>query len=269
MRSLSATVGLSAFALATIAGATSASAAPQSDSAAADEVVTLTNAERAKAGCQPLKAENRLTQAAQGHSEDMAKNNFFDHNSSKGSPGDRIAATGYKARTWAENIAMGYRDAKDVVNGWMNSPGHRANILNCGLREIGVGVAKGRQGLYWTQAFATPSGKGTDQPKPEKPTKPEKPSKPEKPTQPEKPSKPSKPEQPGKPQQPTNPWEDWFQNWFGKPGGGNPWNPWADWFGGGKEVSWDPWSNGFQTGGNDLGQLAGQGGDWSNGPRWW
>ncbi|MGY2063152.1 CAP domain-containing protein, partial [Nocardia gipuzkoensis] len=86
-RSVSATLGLSAFAIATIAGAGSAVAAPQSNTSSADEVISLTNAERAKAGCSALKAESHLTQAAQAHSEDMAKTGNFDHNSAKGSPG--------------------------------------------------------------------------------------------------------------------------------------------------------------------------------------
>ncbi|WP_405166765.1 CAP domain-containing protein [Nocardia sp. NBC_01499] len=138
-------------------------AAPQAQSVASD-VVRLTNAERAKAGCPALRAESRLNRAAQAHTEDMAARGVLDHNSSKGSPGDRIKAAGYRASAWAENIASGQSSASDVVGAWMRSAGHRANILNCGLRDIGVGFAKGRNGTpYWTQDFGTSSGQGSNQ----------------------------------------------------------------------------------------------------------
>ncbi|WP_084654104.1 CAP domain-containing protein [Nocardia altamirensis] len=137
-------------------------AAPQ-DRSAAGSVVSLTNAERAKAGCPALKAETRLTQAAQAHAEDMAARGRLDHNSSKGSPGDRIKAAGYQANTWAENIASGQSTPAAVVSAWMRSPGHRANILNCSLRDIGVGFAKSSKGTpYWTQDFGTSRGQGTN-----------------------------------------------------------------------------------------------------------
>ncbi|MEU7143382.1 CAP domain-containing protein [Nocardia sp. NPDC046473] len=138
-------------------------AAPQAQPVAAT-VVSLTNAERAKAGCPALAEESRLDQAAQAHTADMAARGVLDHNSSKGSPGDRIKAAGYRARAWAENIASGQSTAAEVVGGWMRSPGHRANILNCSLRDIGVGFAKDRNGTpYWTQDFGTSSGQGSNQ----------------------------------------------------------------------------------------------------------
>ncbi len=86
MLSLSTAVGASAIAVAALAGAPAAQAAPSAESPA-DAVISLTNDERAKAGCPALRAESHLTQAAQGHSEDMAAGNFMDHNSSKGDPG--------------------------------------------------------------------------------------------------------------------------------------------------------------------------------------
>jgi uncharacterized protein YkwD len=123
-------------------------------------VVTLTNAERAKAGCGPLTVDATLTAVAQAHSQDMATHNYFDHNSQDGrSPFDRMTAAGYRYSTAAENIAAGQRTAQDVMTGWMNSPGHRANILNCALKEIGVGYAtasSSQYGVYWTQDFGTP-----------------------------------------------------------------------------------------------------------------
>ncbi|MFI6743031.1 CAP domain-containing protein [Nonomuraea sp. NPDC050451] len=120
------------------------------------EVVRLTNAERAKGGCDPLKHDARLRRAAFGHSADMAKNDYFDHDSQDGRDMvDRIRATGFSGSTLAENIAMGQRSAAEVVRGWMNSDGHRRNIMNCSYTLIGVGAAKDAQGqIYWTQDFA-------------------------------------------------------------------------------------------------------------------
>ncbi|MET8993073.1 CAP domain-containing protein [Nonomuraea wenchangensis] len=136
--------------------------APTKASAAAvgtaveNEVVRLTNAERAKGGCGPLTHDPRLRRAAFGHSADMAKNDYFEHDSQDGRDmGDRIRATGFTGSAWAENIAMGQRTAAEVVKGWMNSDGHRRNIMNCAYTHIGVGAAKDGQGrLYWTQDFA-------------------------------------------------------------------------------------------------------------------
>ena len=135
-------------------------AAPAPSGGVTTQVVTLTNAERAKAGCGPLAVNATLTAVAQAHSRDMATNNYFDHNSQDGrTPFDRMTAAGYRYSTAAENIAAGQRNPQDVMTAWMNSPGHRANILNCALREIGVGYATGsssQYGVYWTQDFGTP-----------------------------------------------------------------------------------------------------------------
>lgn len=118
-------------------------------SGAAARVVELTNAERTQAGCSALTVDPRITAAAQAHSEDMAARGYFAHDSQDGRDfADRITAAGYDA-PGAENIAMGQQDAADVVQDWMESPGHRANILNCSLTTIGVGLADG----YWTQNF--------------------------------------------------------------------------------------------------------------------
>ncbi|MFC9977759.1 CAP domain-containing protein [Spirillospora sp. NPDC127200] len=116
-------------------------------------VVTLTNKERAKAGCGALRTDSRLTTAARRHSADMAKHNYLDHTSRNGdSPWKRMEDAGYTGGG-AENIARGYPTAEAVVAGWMKSPGHRANILNCKLRAIGVGMAAGSGGPWWTQNF--------------------------------------------------------------------------------------------------------------------
>jgi uncharacterized protein YkwD len=123
-------------------------------SALEHRVVVLTNAERAKHGCGALRGDSRLANAARAHSTDMAVHKYFDHNSQDGTtPWTRIKRAGY-AQPGAENIAMGYPTAAAVMQGWMNSPGHRANILNCKLRALGVGVHSGGSGgPWWTQDF--------------------------------------------------------------------------------------------------------------------
>jgi uncharacterized protein YkwD len=138
----------------------STAAAPTSSSDVTTAVVTLTNAERAKAGCRSLTVNATLTAVAQAHSQDMATNDYFDHDSQDGqTPFDRMTAAGYRYSTAAENIAAGQRTPQDVMAAWMNSAGHRANILNCALTEIGVGYAassSSEYGVYWTQDFGTP-----------------------------------------------------------------------------------------------------------------
>ncbi|MFJ3623183.1 CAP domain-containing protein [Streptomyces iakyrus] len=118
-------------------------------------VVDLTNRERARAGLPALAADPLLTAAAQAHSADMVARAFYAHTAPDGSrPWDRAAAAGSTRRTIGENIACGQRSPADVVEGWMNSPGHRANILKPGFTHIGIGFAGGgRAGTYWTQLF--------------------------------------------------------------------------------------------------------------------
>jgi uncharacterized protein YkwD len=98
-------------------------------------------------------------QFPQAHSQDMATNNYFEHTSLDGrSPFQRMTDAGYRYSTAAENIGAGYSTPAAVVEGWMNSSGHRANILNCSLRQIGVGCAtstSSKYRTYWTQAFGT------------------------------------------------------------------------------------------------------------------
>jgi uncharacterized protein YkwD len=123
------------------------------------QVVSLTNANRRAHGCPNLVVDQRLMKAAQQHSADMAAHNYFAHNSQSGkNPGSRITAAGYRWTRWAENIAAGYPTGAKVVDGWMHSSGHRANILNCKLRNIGVGFVsspKSKYPTYWTQDFGT------------------------------------------------------------------------------------------------------------------
>jgi len=122
------------------------------------EVVDRTNAERTRRGLRPLTVDTRLAAAAQAHSADMVQRGFFAHESPDGRQvWDRAVAAGYAYRKVAENIAAGQRSAEEVVRGWMESPGHRANILDGDLTQIGVGRADGGSyGVYWTQVFGTP-----------------------------------------------------------------------------------------------------------------
>jgi len=123
-------------------------------------VLTLVNQERAKVNnCKPLTMDSRLTAAARGHSADMAAKNYFDHTSKDGTPfATRIKNAGYQWSTAGENIAKGQKDAASVMTSWMNSPGHRANILNCAYKNIGIGLAyDARHTPYWTQDFAAPA----------------------------------------------------------------------------------------------------------------
>ena len=95
------------------------------------EVVDRTNAERARHGLRALTVDQRLAAAAQAHSADMVRRGFFAHESPDGRQvWDRAVAAGYAYRKVAENIAAGQRTAEEVVRGWMDSPGHRANILD-------------------------------------------------------------------------------------------------------------------------------------------
>ncbi|WP_225827490.1 sigma-70 family RNA polymerase sigma factor [Streptomyces naphthomycinicus] len=118
------------------------------------QVVDLVNKERAAAGCGPVTEDPQLERAAQGLSDDMAARGFFDHTDPDGNgPGERITAAGYRWSTYGENIARGQQTPQAVMDSWMNSPGHRANILNCSFKNIGVGVHNGSGGPWWTQDF--------------------------------------------------------------------------------------------------------------------
>lgn len=123
-----------------------------------NEVVRLTNVERSGHGLGSLAFDARLARAARAHSHDMARRGFFAHENPEGRQvWDRAVAAGYAYRKVAENIAAGQRTAAEVVAGWMASPGHRANILDGALTQIGVGRADGGPyGVYWTQVFGAP-----------------------------------------------------------------------------------------------------------------
>ncbi|WP_019155291.1 SafA/ExsA family spore coat assembly protein [Robertmurraya massiliosenegalensis] len=120
-----------------------------------NQVIQLTNQERAKYGLKPLKANWELSRVARYKSADMRDRNYFSHTSpTYGSPFDMIKKFGLSYRSAGENIAAGQTSPEQVVQAWMNSEGHRANILNSGYTEIGVGYAEGgSQRHYWTQMF--------------------------------------------------------------------------------------------------------------------
>ncbi|MEU4397340.1 CAP domain-containing protein [Micromonospora orduensis] len=125
-------------------------------SSQAREVVNLVNAERAKAGCKALSIDDKLMTAAQKHSQDQADHQNMSHTGSDGSnAGVRLDRVGYAWRTYGENVAWNQKTPASVMDAWMNSSGHRANILNCAFTEIGVGIASSN-GPYWTQVFAAP-----------------------------------------------------------------------------------------------------------------
>ena len=122
----------------------------------ASTVIDLTNEARAAAGLAPLTEDARLTAAAAAHSADQARTRVMSHTGTNGSsPGARMTAAGYEWRTWGENVAAGQTTAVIVVDAWMNSPGHRANILNPAFVSIGVGSVASVDGiLFWTMDLA-------------------------------------------------------------------------------------------------------------------
>lgn len=116
------------------------------------EVIRLVNEQRANYGLQPLTENWELSRVARYKSQDMVDNRYFSHTSpTYGSPFQMIKAFGLSFRTAGENIAYGQRTPQAVVNAWMNSSGHRANILNSSFTQIGVGYVA--DGNYWTQMF--------------------------------------------------------------------------------------------------------------------
>lgn len=127
-------------------------------------VLNLVNQYRADNGIDTLRIDEQLTDAAEYHSRSMANDDFFSHQGIDGSsPFDRISDEGYAYRATGENIAAGFTTPESVVNAWMGSSGHRANILNPNFTEIGIGhhylandTGQVNYNHYWTTTFATP-----------------------------------------------------------------------------------------------------------------
>lgn len=117
----------------------------------AAQLLTLHNNYRANMGLQSLILNDKLASAAQKHTQWMYLNNTLDHNENGKNPGQRMQAEGYDWFTYGENIAMGYADPQAVFNGWITSPGHRANIENSRFRDVGFG----NMGKYWTADFGS------------------------------------------------------------------------------------------------------------------
>ncbi len=128
-----------------------------------NRAIARTNSYRQQHGCAPLAENTQLDQAALGHSQDMAIHSYFAHNSPSGqTPWDRIHAAGYRFRSAAENIAAGYTTPEEVIDAFYNeqppNDGHRLNLLNCGLHDVGIGyyfLATSPYRTYWTQDFGT------------------------------------------------------------------------------------------------------------------
>ncbi|MBR4152071.1 MAG: LysM peptidoglycan-binding domain-containing protein [Selenomonadaceae bacterium] len=121
----------------------------------AEAVLALVNQEREKAGLKPLKMSEELRSIANLKARDMAENNYFSHTSpTYGTPFQMLQDFGVHYRAAGENIAAGQRTPEEVMNAWINSSGHRANILNANFDTLGVGVySGGSYGIYWTQLF--------------------------------------------------------------------------------------------------------------------
>ncbi|MBM7648704.1 putative YkwD family protein [Bacillus ectoiniformans] len=138
-----------------VAGAKTTAPSAKAHSELEQEILLLVNKERAKKGAQPLKFADDVDKVAQLKSEDMVKKKYFDHFSpTYGSPFEMMEKYGVSYTMAGENIAAGYTTASAVMEGWMNSPGHRANIMNPEYKEIGIGIAKGGSyGTYYTQMF--------------------------------------------------------------------------------------------------------------------
>jgi uncharacterized protein YkwD len=121
-------------------------------------VLDLVNSQRRAAGLRPLQPDNRLSAAAQTLANDLSETGRFSHQDSRGrTVGTRISEQGYNWRTAAENLAKGQRTPEEVVDGWLNSPGHRHNIMEPSVTNLGFGLSRSSDGqLVWVQVFGQP-----------------------------------------------------------------------------------------------------------------
>ena len=159
---------LAAALLSTAVPAADAFVSRESNSIVRARVVDLVNAARSQGrkcgrerypAAPPLSVSRDLNDAAGDHARDMARKKYFEHRGRDGSqPKDRVLRAGYESRLTGENIALGPESAEEVVAGWLDSPGHCANIMDARFQDIGVGVAtgRGRGQIYWVQNFGTP-----------------------------------------------------------------------------------------------------------------
>lgn len=130
----------------------------QAEMTQAEAVLKLVNQERQKAGVQPLTLSDKLTNIAYTKAKDMADKNYFSHQSpTYGSPFDMLKQFGVSYSYAGENIAAGQKTAEEVMDSWMNSSGHKANILNKNYTQLGVGFYRGGEyGTKWVQLFIKP-----------------------------------------------------------------------------------------------------------------
>lgn len=123
----------------------------------AQEILRLVNEQRAQKGLAALTLSEKLCELATLKAEDMVANGYFDHTSpTYGTPFDMMRQFGVSYSSAGENIAAGQRTPEEVMNAWMSSSGHRANILSADYTELGVGIAAGSNGIYWVQLFRKP-----------------------------------------------------------------------------------------------------------------
>jgi uncharacterized protein YkwD len=122
------------------------------------QVLALVNENRRRGGCDALTLDRRLIVAANRHAADMARRGYFAHESPSGDrAGERVQDAGYRWSRYGENIARGQDDPAEVMDGWMHSPEHRENIMDCDLHQMGIGLAFASDRTpYWVQDFATP-----------------------------------------------------------------------------------------------------------------
>ncbi len=142
----------------------------------ADEVVKLVNDYRGRQGLARVSSSPTLTKAAVWKSGHMARYNYFSHEDAapaSRSTGERLLACGYKGGSWAENIAFGYTSAREVMQGWVASPGHKKNLDNPTYKAIGVGAVKapGSGPIYWSQAFGVQGAESKAGPRRDKPVR--------------------------------------------------------------------------------------------------
>jgi uncharacterized protein YkwD len=142
-----------------LAGALLAGPASNATATPAQQVIALVNQQRAAHGCGAVTLDPALGRAAQDHSTDMALHDYVGHTGSDGSdPGARLAAAGFRATAWGEDVAAGQPTATAVMQAWVTSAEHRANILNCGLTSAGVGYGVNNGTPYhtfWTLDLAS------------------------------------------------------------------------------------------------------------------
>ncbi|HEY0748608.1 MAG TPA: CAP domain-containing protein [Steroidobacteraceae bacterium] len=144
-------------------------APPVDASTLADRALRLVNDVRARgvkcgqrsfAPAPPLKLSHTLASVALGHAADMARHDYFEHEDLAGhSPADRVRAVGYREKLVGENIAYGPKSTEEVMQGWLDSPGHCENIMDPRFAEMGIGYAAGlatKHGLYWVQVLVAP-----------------------------------------------------------------------------------------------------------------